>query len=237
VPQKLAAAGIPFSLISETCLALPNASKVEEAIVLNKEAVVQDYSSQRVGAFLENVQLRTYNLPLRTWDCCAASGGKSIMATDILGEMDLTVSDSRPAILASLKKRFETAGIKNYKSFIADLTTHPSPLTAAQYDLIIADVPCSGSGTWRRNPENLLFFNETEIAAYASLQKKILSSIIPAIRKGGHLLYITCSVFKNENEDIAEFIRSAFQLTLLKAKLLKGHTLKADTMFAALFTV
>ena len=235
VLQKLSIANIDFKIISETSIALSNASKIDEVIAIDKEAVVQDYSSQRVGDLLQNLKPQTSNLKLSCWDCCAASGGKSIMTKDILDDIDLTVSDVRESILINLKKRFAEAGIKNYKSLVADLTKPIKELENKKFNLIIADVPCSGSGTWGRTPEQLFYFEEKKIDEYTALQKKIISTIIPHLIDDGYLLYITCSVFKKENEDQIAFIKEKFHLGLIRMELLKGYDKKADTMFAALF--
>ena len=232
---KLSKGKIEFEVINGNCIVLPNSSKIEELIGLDKEAVVQDYSSQRVGKFIEMVRRRpSDHLPFSVWDCCAASGGKSIMAKDILGEIDLTVSDIRESILINLKKRFLSAGIKNYKSFIADLTMPVKELADKKFDLIIADVPCTGSGTWSRTPEQLFYFDSKKIEEYALLQKKIVSNLIPHLLPDGYLLYITCSVFGSENEEAIIFLKEKFHLELIRMELLKGYYNKADTMFAAL---
>lgn len=231
VKQKLYTAGISFDIVSDTCLALPNSSKIDEVIELDKEAVVQDYSSQRIGEFLHQVKLRPSD---RLWDCCAASGGKSIMVKDILGDIDLTVSDVRESILINLKKRFAAAGIKNYKSVIADLSKPLKYFDNKSFNFIIADVPCSGSGTWGRTPEQLNFFDDRKIEEYAELQKTIISNAITKLTMDGYLLYITCSVFKKENEEVIDFIKEKFHLGVVKMELLKGYNKKADTMFAAL---
>lgn len=238
VKQKLKNTEIDFQIISGSCLALPNASKIDAAIELNKEAVVQDYSSQRVGEFFS---LIAAGRPLTVWDCCAASGGKSIMLYDLYQDIELTVSDIRESILVNLKKRFSEAGITKYKSFVADLAasdfvlpTSDLPVRQAGFQFILADVPCSGSGAWGRTPEQLFYFNEEKISEYASLQKKILSNVILHLRPGGSLLYITCSVFKKENEDVIDFIMQNFPLQLIKMEVLKGYDKKADTLFAAL---
>lgn len=237
VMQKLQDAGIEYKIISDNCLALPNTSKIDSIIELNKEAVVQDYSSQRVGEFFFSGQTETVRPPISVWDCCAASGGKSIMLYDLYPEIELTVSDIRESILINLKKRFREAGITNYKSFIADLTSSDFRLPTSDFQLIIADVPCSGSGTWGRTPEQLYYFEEKKINEYSSLQKKIVSNVIPYLQPGGYLLYVTCSVFKEENEDVVDFIKQNFNLQLIKMETLKGYDKKADTMFAAILSL
>ena len=235
VKTKLSDQGIDFSGISSTCLALPNGSRIEDIIELDKEAVVQDLNSQQTGKLLTNFKSQISNQKSKVWDCCAASGGKSLMLYDIDPDIELTVSDIRESVLFNLKKRFAKAGLKNYKSFITDLTQPNLKPQISNFELIICDAPCTGSGTWSRTPEQLYFFDEKKIEEYALLQKKIVSTIIPRLKVEGCLLYITCSVFKKENEEVVEFIQSNSELELMKIELLKGYDKKADTMFAALF--
>jgi 16S rRNA (cytosine967-C5)-methyltransferase len=230
VKEKLAKAGVDFTILNDNCIALPNSSKIEESTRLNEEVVIQDYSSQQTGVLLAGLQ------PGRLWDCCAASGGKSIMAWDMLPGIDLIVSDKRESIIANLKKRFREAGIQKYQSFVADLSTGqtPSSLVKTPPSIIIADVPCTGSGTWSRTPEQLFYFEEQRISEYAALQKKIMQQVVPHLEAGGHLLYITCSVFKKENEEMLDFLQEKFSMQVLQKKVLTGYEMKADTMFAAL---
>lgn len=232
IKQMLDTAGITFSMVNQSCFAIPNASKIDDIISLNKEAVVQDYSSQQVASFFE---LMTFDkTDINVWDCCAASGGKSIMLYDYKKNVQLTVSDIRQSILANLKERFREAGINRYQSFVSDLSSQHLKLPAQKYNLIIADVPCSGSGTWSRTPEQLCFFTKDKIAYYSNLQRNISSNVIKALSQNGYLLYITCSVFKKENEEVMEYLQTQ-GLSLIKKEVLKGYDIKADSMFATLF--
>ncbi|MFZ1452381.1 MAG: Fmu (Sun) domain-containing protein, partial [Ferruginibacter sp.] len=217
------------------CLALPNSTRVDTILETDKEVVVQDLNSQQVLNFLKDPASSTRH-PVSIWDCCAASGGKSILAYDILnGQIELTVSDIRESILSNLKNRFETAGIKNYKSFIADLTIDDCLLPIAHCPLIICDAPCTGSGTWSRTPEQLYYLKRKTIDVYVAMQQQIVSHVIPYLQKDSIFIYITCSVFKNENEDMVNFIKEKFHLQLLQMELLKGYDKKADSMFTAVF--
>ncbi len=242
VINKLELNNINFSQITATCLALNNATKIDQILLLDKEVVIQDYTSQKVAAFIQIVkeQFNGINQTLKVWDCCAASGGKSILATDVLGKIELTVSDIRDSIINNLRKRFERAGIVKYRSIIIDASKELNYFKNQKFDLIICDAPCSGSGTWGRTPENLVFFKEEQILFYSNLQKSIASNVIPYLSKGGCFLYITCSVYQVENEGTVNFLLKEFpHLLLLKQELIEGYTLekekRADSMFAALF--
>lgn len=170
--KKLEDAGLVFEMPGEDCIALPNASKLDVIIELDKEAVVQDINSQKVLDILKEKKVSDNKEAIAVWDCCAASGGKSILAYDILQQqMVLTVSDIRESILSNLKKRFNAAGIDNYHSLIADLTSDQFQITNSQFQLIICDAPCTGSGTWSRTPEQLYFFKKEKIDEYAGKQK------------------------------------------------------------------
>jgi len=238
VLQKLQHAGVEFKMISDTCLALPNSSKIDEIIELDKEAVIQDQNSQRTAEFIKSAILNLIPMAIGTeisiWDCCAGSGGKSIMTFDIDPKIKLIVSDTRESILANLKKRFANAGIKNYDFFVVDLA-NKSAIRDLKSEIIIADVPCSGSGTWNRTPEQLYFFQERKIEEYSALQKRIVSNAIIQLQPGGSFVYITCSIFRKENEEVAMYIKENFHLQLKQMEVLKGYDKKADSMFVALF--
>ena len=123
----------------------------------------------------------------------------------------------------------------HYNYFIADIANPEIENPAGNYDIIICDAPCTGSGTWSRTPDQLYFFKENLIGEFSSRQKKIVTNILPHLKDGGLFFYITCSVFKKENEAVADFIQEQSGLQLLDMQLLKGYDKKADTMFVAVF--
>jgi 16S rRNA (cytosine967-C5)-methyltransferase len=235
VRKQLKTADISFVTVSDTCFALPNSVKIDTIVSVDRDVVVQDKSSQRIAELFAKIETDKTKA-IQLWDCCAASGGKTILARDFFGVMDMTVSDIRSSILHNLKARFERAGIKHFQSLTTDLSKPGPQKPAGKFDLIMADVPCSGSGTWGRTPEQLTLFQESKIQEYTTLQKSIVSNIIPSLSPNGYLLYSTCSVFKAENEDLKEFILNTFpSLKLIEDKYLIGYESKADTMYAALF--
>lgn len=232
VKQKLKVAGIPFAEIDNTSVALANGTKLDMVLNIDEEAVIQDLNSQRIQHFFPT---DISSSPIKVWDCCAASGGKSILAKDVLGNIELTVSDTRNSILQNLQVRFERAQLKEYNIFQADLSTSTFQPPDSVFDLVICDAPCTGSGTWSRTPEQLYFFGTDRITLFTVLQKKISQNIIKAIRPGGYLLYVTCSLFKRENEDVINLLLSENRsLEMVKQELLKGYHQKSDTMFVAL---
>jgi 16S rRNA (cytosine967-C5)-methyltransferase len=235
VTQQLQKSNIKYTLLSDNSLQLSNQSKVGEVLDIDEDAVIQDLNSQKTIEVFKNFKLQTSNSKLSVWDCCAASGGKSILFHDHFPNSHLTVSDVRKTILVNLQKRFKKAGITSYHQFVADVTTSNFSINK-QFDLIICDAPCSGSGTWSRTPEQLFFFRKEMIDHYSNLQEKIVSNASRALRKGGYFLYITCSVFEKENENLVEYIQKNLGLQLKSMQYLKGYDKKADTLFVALFS-
>jgi 16S rRNA (cytosine967-C5)-methyltransferase len=236
VYEKLKNENVVFEVITDNCIALPQTTKIDEILILNKEVVVQDYNSQGVFNYIQNEINILPKLP-KVWDCCAASGGKSILIYDTLkGNIDLKVSDIRPAILNNLKARFKDAGIKNYHTSLVDMSKSESISVEKKYDVIICDAPCTGSGTWARTPEQLAFFNKKSIIEFVALQKSIASNAKQQLKKGGLFFYITCSVFKKENEGVVKYLQQNENFNLLYKEYLKGYDMQADTMFVAVFT-
>ena len=230
VKTKLSDHGIDFKTVSDEALALPNGTKMHEIFpdTARMPFEVQDLSSQRTAAFFKPGPDEYW------WDACAASGGKSILLSHLQPDVRLLVSDIRESVLDNLDKRFENAGVRAYKKKVMNLLENPAPiLHHFEFDGIILDAPCTGSGTWGRTPEMISQFNERKILEFQEMQKTIASHVIEYLKPGKPLIYITCSVFKEENEQVVDFLVKDKGLILEKMEVLAGYNEKADTMFAA----
>ena len=232
VAAALTANGIAHDWIDEDTVQLENQSKLEDLLAIDEDVVVQDLNSQKTISPLQPY-LDAAN-SYEVWDCCAASGGKSILFHDHYPAARLTVSDVRESIIANLKKRFARAKISGYRALVADLSAGAMP-QPGPFDIIICDAPCSGSGTWSRTPEQLRFFKKDRIDSYAALQYAIAKHAATNLKKGGWFLYITCSVFKKENEAVVHQLEQTTGLQLVAAQYFEGYTKRADTLFTALF--
>ncbi len=237
ITNQLNQAQTDYQWLGENCVSLPPTTPIDRLLTIDRQVVIQDYSSQQVATFLaELIPIKNKQKNYAVWDCCAASGGKSILAVDVLGAIELTVSDIREKILSNLVQRLHHAGVRPHEVLLVDLSKPYYFPQSKKFDLIICDAPCTGSGTWGRTPERLQYFNESEIAYYSQLQQSIIKHSIPHLATGGHFLYITCSVYQAENELNTAFVQEQFPtMTLVQSKVIIGYKKRADTMYAALF--
>ena len=231
VIQKLKEANILYKEIGEMALSFTNTTALQNVVDINKEMVIQDLSSQAVASLLQLIPTSLDKVK-NVWDACAASGGKSILMFDVLNNIKIHVSDVRASILHNAEKRLAEAGIKPASLQEIDLTQ--SFEIKKQFDFVFADVPCSGSGTWGRTPEQLIYFKEDQLAYYVSLQSQILKNIISTVVLEGFLLYTTCSVFEDENEKQVETLLATGKFKLIQQNYFIGYTQQADTLFGAL---
>ncbi|MCR8561445.1 RsmB/NOP family class I SAM-dependent RNA methyltransferase [Mucilaginibacter sp. BJC16-A38] len=228
VKVALAAAEIVFKDEGNNCISLPNGTRLEAVLPNQRWFEVQDYSSQQTAQFFKPAKWDAW------WDACAASGGKSLLLHDLEPNIKLVVSDIRESILANLDERFQQAGLTKYQKKLLDLTQNNDLLMHDYaFDGIILDAPCSGSGTWGRTPEMISQFETYNIEFFQKLQQSIVRNVVKYLKPGKPLVYITCSAFKAENEDVVNFIVKELGLKLEESKVLKGYEGKADTMFVA----
>ncbi len=228
VKQTLADAGIVFKSKSEHCLALPNGTKLDQLFPQQRYFEVQDESSQMTATYFQPQKWESW------WDACAASGGKSLLLYGQEPDLKLVVSDIRESVLDNLDERFQLAGIRKYQKKLIDLSQNfDSVLHDYVFDGIILDAPCTGSGTWGRTPEMINQFQEPRILFFQQLQKTIAQNVVKYLKPGKPLIYITCSAFREENEEVVNYLVKEAGLILESSELLKGYERKSDTMFVA----
>jgi 16S rRNA (cytosine967-C5)-methyltransferase len=228
VKAALAVAEVAFKYEGNGCLALPNGTRLETIITNPHWYEVQDYSSQQTARYFKPNKWDYW------WDACAASGGKSLLLHDQEPTVKLVVSDIRESILANLDERFQQAGLTKYQKKLLDLTQNNDLLLHDYaFDGVILDAPCSGSGTWGRTPEMISQFDTHKIEFFQRLQQSIARNVVKYLKPGKPLIYITCSVFKAENEGMVDFIVKELGLKLEEQTVLKGYENKADTMFVS----
>ena len=202
----------------------------------NGNAYIQDISSQTAMDWTTQPMAAYCHANSDVWDCCSGAGGKSISLLKQYPTTKLTCSDVRSNILENLKQRFQLLGLKQPNVFIAPLNgyndSHNSKDSNQTYNVILADVPCSGSGTWRRNPENLHYFDPQTIEQFADRQLNIIQNVLPSLAVGGYLVYLTCSVFAGENENnIKQILQSNKNLQLVSEEFCGGIDLQGDFIY------
>lgn len=236
--KRLDEVGIPYHSLSlpgtenYECLALPNGSKVDQ-ILPAEDYVIQDYSSQLAIALAAQFRNAT-TVKASVWDVCAGAGGKSIFWQCLFPDDVFFVTDIRKSILHNLKERFKLLGFKPPKMAVMDLSQpNHSEQVKERFDVVICDVPCSGSGTWSRTPEQFYFFKKENLQHFEEIQFPIAFNASRKLKPGGLLIYITCSVFEVENETVIDRLIQSGNLQIVHQELINGIKNKADSMFVA----
>ena len=134
---------------------------------------------------------------MRVLDLAAGAGGKSLaFAAAMQNQGEIVACDVRGEALFELEKRAVRAGATIIKTLPLD---HSQP--SGLFDAVFVDAPCSGSGTWRRQPEQRWRMTPAWLAALTQMQDRLLDQAAPLVRPGGRLFYATCSILRCENED------------------------------------
>lgn len=143
---------------------------------------------------------------LRVLDLCAGGGGKSL-AMAALGAK-VTAHDAHPRRMADLGPRAARAGLR--------IATTATPEAEPPFDLVLADVPCSGSGAWRRDPMGKWSLTPERLAEIGAIQAGLLARAPSLVKPGGVFAYATCSVLSVENE--AQVAAAPPSLTLIESR-------------------
>ena len=198
-----------LQLLSEAGIAAAPAPLSPEAVLIEKPVdvsllpgfdkgwvSVQDVSAQLVAGLLAAKPGE------RVLDACAAPGGK---ACHILEQQpalaELTAMDISEQRLQRVRENSERLGLA-MTTVTADASKLQESIRVKQFDAILADVPCSATGVIRRNPDVKILRQPGDIASFGAQQLAILKGLWPALKPGGRLLYVTCSLLKAENDSI-----------------------------------
>ena len=165
------------------------------------EMTVQDISSMLVGHLAGKLGGET------VLDVCAAPGGKSLFAADVLPDAMVLSCDKSDRKCALISENTARAGAPNIKVICQDAAAFVPEWEEAM-DIVIADLPCSGLGVLGRKPDIKYNASPSEIAQLAKLQREILDNVRKYVRPGGVLIYSTCTVTKEENEGGRDYILS-----------------------------
>lgn len=164
---------------------------------------IQDEGSQLASALVQ-VQPGQHVL-----DYCCGSAGKTLaFAPSMQGKGQIYLHDIRDSIQAQARKRLLRAGVQNFQYL-------PTPLTKKLHkkmDWVLVDAPCTGSGTFRRNPDLKWKFSMTTLQKYVALQKEIVQQALPFLKPQGRLVYMTCSILTEENEAQVHFFENNLSL-------------------------
>ncbi len=171
------------------------------------------YVQEASSMFLEQALRQTTNLSqqLKVLDLCAAPGGKSTHIQSLISSDSLLVSNevikSRAGIL---KQNIIKWGCGN----VVVTNNDPQHFSRLEgfFDVIVVDAPCSGSGLFRRDEEAINEWSEENVILCCGRQKRILADALPALKENGVLIYSTCSYSKDEDEDIADWLMTEWQM-------------------------
>lgn len=154
-------------------------------------------------------------VPLSLWDTCAAPGGKTLVLAQQLLDATILATDASPRRLKAMAERLERDGLAGnglvgngtaarIRTEVADAAALPAE--HGDFDLILCDAPCSGTGTLARNPEIRLRLEPAELSRQAKRQRELLRAALGRLKPGGRLVYSTCSLEPEENEDVVAWV-------------------------------
>lgn len=169
----------------------------------NSVVTIQDEGSQLVAALVGAAKEKT-----RILDCCAAPGGKTLAIADRNPNSRVTALELHPHRARLLQKLLPANSAQQIQVIAGD--TNHLPLSS-QFDRVLADVPCSGTGTLARNPEIKWRLTPQDLAELHQRQVAILRAALNQLAPGGRLIYSTCSLEKEENENVVEEVLESAQ--------------------------
>jgi 16S rRNA (cytosine967-C5)-methyltransferase len=199
---KSAGATLEASKIAEGAWRVSGATAIVRGLSLAGEIYLQDEASQLVPQVLNAAPGE------RVLDLCAAPGGKTTLIADRADDNALVIaSDRYPGRLATVIGTTKLHQLESIKPLLFD-AADKLPFPPSTFDKVLVDAPCSGTGTLRGNPEIRWRLSPSAITAFAEQQKRFLINAAEVLKPGGRLVYSTCSVELEENEEVLNQIRA-----------------------------
>lgn len=186
---------------------------------------IQDLASQCIGQACGAQSNETW------WDVCAGAGGKTLLLADVMHNQGrIVATDIRQDVLKKLQKRVERAQYDCVDVMdLADVTAGDDV-----FDGVLVDAPCSCTGVWRRNPDLRWTTSEDACACHAETQMNICTMAAQKVKPGGVLVYATCSMVQQENEDVVHaFLRENPDFVLDSMRRIEFDLGDNDAMFVA----
>jgi 16S rRNA (cytosine967-C5)-methyltransferase len=163
---------------------------------------IQDLASQLVGHACAPMPGETW------WDACAGEGGKALHLSDLMGNKGLIwTTDRSVRRLATLKRRAGRAGMFNYRSAV--WTGAGTAPFKTKCDGVLVDAPCSGVGTWQRNPHARWTTSPDDVRELTAVQTTLLERAAPSVKPGGRLVYSVCTLTRSETTVVADGFEAA----------------------------
>lgn len=166
---------------------------------------VQDAGAQLAARLFDKQRIENEQEPLNILDACAAPGGKTLQLMQLFknSDVELTALDISEQRLKQVRQNLERGGFAA-KLIAADASKLDAWWDQKLFDAILLDAPCSGSGVINRHPDIKLLRRADDIQSFAAQQLQLLKTVWQTLRPGGELVYCTCSIFKEENQQIIE---------------------------------
>ena len=176
---------------------------------------VQDPAAQCAAPLLVNASDNLKQSNLRVLDACAAPGGKTAHLLELLGPNAHVIAlDIDAKRCERIDQNLQRLGLKA-EIVVADAAQPKTWWDGQQFDAILLDAPCSASGIVRRHPDVRWLRRESDIKQLAAIQKNLLKTLWPLLKHGGRMLYVTCSVFRQEGElQVKTFVEHNTDCTL-----------------------
>jgi 16S rRNA (cytosine967-C5)-methyltransferase len=161
------------------------------------EFEIQDIASQMVGLLCDPKPGETW------WDTCAGEGGKTLHLSDLMRNKGLLwASDRAEWRLQKLKRRTGRAKVFNYRSAFWD--GGKKLPTKTKFDGVLVDAPCSGMGTWQRNPQARWTTTPNDVNELSIIQRNLLTNVAPSLKAGGKLIFSVCTLTRAETTEVMD---------------------------------